>query len=111
MDEYHQILKKLKFWEDRLEKEGHNYVTDQYIKRYKDKLDKFDSYIPQKKDQTQKEPYVCSEEEWEEVMQKRIKQLKRKLDKGTATVWDRMLYDLYSGKDITKIKYFDFEVI
>lgn len=109
MDEYHEILQKLKYWQDRLEKEGHNYVTDQYIKRYQDMLEKFDSYNPKKEDTlgTSK----CSEDEWEEVIQKRLKSLKRKIDKGKATVWDRMVYDLYSGKDIKKIKYFDFEKI
>lgn len=109
-EKYYYYVKELQKWEDRKRKEGSNYVTDQYIEEYSSKLAEMESKNkPFKKDKSLTEPYVCSDEEWEGVVKKRIKSLKRRIDSGKAGWVDYMLYDLWRGKDIKKIKYFSFE--
>lgn len=93
----YEVQKALEKWEDFEKYCGTNYVSEQYISMYRGilsdiKLEKKEFTFD--KDEVQC-GYTVDEEGYTEALGKRVRQLKNRKMKGTASWSDEILYDAY----------------
>jgi hypothetical protein len=94
---YFEVQKALAKWEDFEKYHGSNYVSEQYISKYRTILTELEG--KQGRGLTRQDiedaKFVVDDEGWLEELQKKIQKIKRKKLKGTADWKDDMLYDVY----------------
>jgi N-acetylneuraminic acid mutarotase len=93
----YEVQKALSIWEDFEKYNGSNYVSEQYVSKYRNMLSDLEG--KQRGGLTRQDikdaKFVVDEEGWLEELQKKIRRIKNKKMRGTADWKDDLLYDVY----------------
>jgi len=97
-EQYYEAVQKLREWEKRRDREGTNYVTDQYIQKYQTIIDNL-SGVP-KNPKLKIEPQTkLTKREWNDQIKKKVKNLNNKIRRGQASWVDIFLFDVWTKKN------------